>query len=326
MLWVDITNLPHARLFRRLIASRRCFVTAREHTFLHELLESMGIPFRSAGRYERTAEAKLIASAERVRELAELVMERRHEITASIAKHSVEAPRVSFGLGIPHVQLVDNEHAEKQNRLTLSLCERIVVPEATDVRELIRQGAERSRLVRFRGVFEYEHLRDFKPDPSVISGYGLKPREYVLYRPPPTGASYCPGEDLTESYLRELGRRYTLVVVPRTEAQVGGALCVRSADTLSLSYFARAVLSGGGTMTREAALMGTCSISLYSGRMLGVDRWLISEGVLFRATSPEEAVELVEAAEAGELRERAESLRERMESPLDQVERVLDSL
>ncbi len=327
MLWVDITNLPHVRLFAGMIRSRRCFVTARQHTFLLEMLRREGIEFCVAGRYERTLEGKLIASAERVRRLAELLMERRGEIRASVAKHSVEAPRVSFGLGIPHVQLVDNEHAEKQNRLFLSLCERIVTPEAVDVEELRRQGARRSRLVRFRGVFEHEHLRSFTPDSRVLERYGLKPQGYVLYRPPPVGSSYCPPGDPSGEYLRHLTKRYRVVVVPRGEAlEHRECICVQAGDTLSLSYFARAVLSGGGTMTREAALMGTCSITLYAGRMLGVDRWLISEGVLFRATTPEEAVELIESAEVEELRERAAHLRAEMQSPLEVVERTLEGL
>jgi predicted glycosyltransferase len=54
----------------------------------------------------------------------------------------------------------------------------------------------------------------------------------------------------------------------------------RALDTRSLLYYARALLGAGGTMNREAALLGTPVFGLYAGRLAALDRRLIREGRL----------------------------------------------
>jgi len=49
MLWVDITNLPHVPFFQRFIEENRCFVTARRHGFLEDMLKARGISFVRGG-------------------------------------------------------------------------------------------------------------------------------------------------------------------------------------------------------------------------------------------------------------------------------------
>jgi predicted glycosyltransferase len=51
------------------------------------------------------------------------------------------------------------------------------------------------------------------------------------------------------------------------------------------------VISGGGTMTREAAIMGVPSYSFFRGRDGMVDEALAKAGQLVLLTKPEEAAE-----------------------------------
>jgi predicted glycosyltransferase len=53
-------------------------------------------------------------------------------------------------------------------------------------------------------------------------------------------------------------------------------------DSRSLIYQADLVLGAGGTMTREAALMGVPTFSLFAGRPAAVDDWLEERGMLQR--------------------------------------------
>ena len=56
----------------------------------------------------------------------------------------------------------------------------------------------------------------------------------------------------------------------------------RAVDSRSLMAMADLVLGAGGTMTREAALLGSPTLSVFSGRAPAVDRWLVERGLLGR--------------------------------------------
>jgi predicted glycosyltransferase len=55
-------------------------------------------------------------------------------------------------------------------------------------------------------------------------------------------------------------------------------------------YAADLVVGAGGTMTREAALLGVPTLSLFRGEQPAVDRWLETHGKLRRVASPQEVV------------------------------------
>lgn len=321
MIWVDITNLPHVLFFQDFIRARRPFVTAREHAILTELLRARGISYIAVGRHGGgDVKEKLIQSARRIRRLAELLPE---EVKVGVSKHSVELPRVAFGLGLPCVQVVDNEYAEHQNRLTLPLCSKIIAPRALRVRRLLEQGAEKERITRFKGLCELAHLRDFIPGRRQIE------EDYILLRPEPSQAAYFKGEgDRTQELIDALVEAgYRVVALPRGGEAYRNVLPPPSMDALSLIYHARVFVGGGGTMNRESALLGTPAISFYPQEPLGVDRFLMRRGLLVRAEW-EEVPSLVEelAVEKQQLRKKAERLRSRLEDPIKVLEKEVDAL
>jgi uncharacterized protein len=59
-------------------------------------------------------------------------------------------------------------------------------------------------------------------------------------------------------------------------------------DSRSLVREADLMLGAGGTMTREAALMGIPTYSLFAGERPAVDRWLERHGMLRSLRSPDE--------------------------------------
>jgi predicted glycosyltransferase len=59
-------------------------------------------------------------------------------------------------------------------------------------------------------------------------------------------------------------------------------------DGLQLVYSADIVLSGGGTMNREAALLGTKTYSIFTGRKPYLDEYLQSQGRLTFINSEEQ--------------------------------------
>jgi uncharacterized protein len=51
-------------------------------------------------------------------------------------------------------------------------------------------------------------------------------------------------------------------------------------DGLNLVYWSDLVISAGGSMNREAAVLGVPAYTVFAGRMAGVDRQLIAKGEL----------------------------------------------
>jgi predicted glycosyltransferase len=97
---------------------------------------------------------------------------------------------------------------------------------------------------------------------------------------------------------RELGIQ--VVVCARTEAQElelrqryglspeKFKVSVQAVDGLSLMWFSDAVFSGGGTMVREAALLGLNVHSFFGGRIAAADEYLVSQGRLRLLREPGE--------------------------------------
>ena len=85
------------------------------------------------------------------------------------------------------------------------------------------------------------------------------------------------------------------VVLPRNEdqrhaarARAGDSLIVpdRVIDAQSLVAYADLVVSGGGTMNREAVALGTPAYTIFGGRIGAVDEGLIAAGRLRRLADP----------------------------------------
>jgi len=324
MIWIDLTNMPHARFFKGFIDRHDCLVTTREFGGLVPMLERLGIEHVVVGRHGgRDAESKIKESSMRCEGLVKLVSGRGIEV--ALSKQSVELPRVAFGLGIPCIQVVDNEHAEQQNRLSLPLASKIVVPEALDKKELAAQGAQRERILDFRGVCEASHIRDFTPDRKVTEKLGLG--DYILLRPEPQLAAYFSKGSRLEEIKREL-EDYEVVLLPRGQERLEGMRHLEDADALSLIYYARAVVGGGGTMNREAAVLGTPAISFYPQEPLGVDEFLIGEGLLHRCLDLKKVPELIGklSEEKEELRKRAKVLTASFEDPFELIEKEIEGM
>ena len=63
-------------------------------------------------------------------------------------------------------------------------------------------------------------------------------------------------------------------------------------DTLSLMKKCDLVIGAGGSMNREAAILGTPVISCYPGKLLSVDRYYIENGLMKRSTDVDEIVNM----------------------------------
>ncbi|MCD6558878.1 hypothetical protein DRN43_04130 [Thermococci archaeon] len=295
--WIDISNAPHAHFFKGIIRELEkrgyeVLVTTRKFDGLTGILDMLGIDYYVVGKHGgSTLEGKLVASVERQQKLASLIIEEKPDL--ALYKHSVEAPRVAFGLGIPSIGFVDNETAVAQNKLMLPLTSRIIHPEAIDKYDLMRSGADANTLRPIKGFAELAHIYHFTPSKEPLKELDLEKHDYIVMRPEPIKANYFNG-DAERSVLERILPMLPdmpIVLFPRTESQrrrfehfENVIMPDKPMDSLSLLYYARLMIGAGGTMNREAIALGTPTISTYPGKTLAVTRWMVKMGVKFYST------------------------------------------
>jgi uncharacterized protein len=162
-------------------------------------------------------------------------------------------------------------------------------------------------LLKYPGIKEDVYAHRFRPDPALAGELGLDPGKLVVtIRPPATEAHYhVPESDkLFEAVLDFLGKHpeVKIVLVPRNQSQAlqiralkphlfasGQAVIPdRVVDGLNLIWYSDLVISGGGTMNREAAALGVPVYSIFRGRIGAVDRYLATQGRLTLIEGPEQ--------------------------------------
>ncbi|WP_308574323.1 DUF354 domain-containing protein [uncultured Methanosphaera sp.] len=306
-IWIDIVNSPHVRFFNGIIKKLRedgheVLITARDFSNIHDLLDIFQIKYTSIGDHGVTLEEKLLSSTKRAYELANFIKDKNIDI--AITKHSIELPRVAFGLGIPNIFILDNEHAIAANKLTLPLVNKLIIPEIFDVWNTIKFGMNPNNIIRYNGTCEVTHLEDFKYNPDILDELSIKTdkKHVILMRPEPSLASYL-DTDCTKSVLTpivdELKDIAEILIIPRFKTQgeifkdIPNVHIIQPpVDTFSLMKRADLVIGAGGTMNREAALLGTDVISCYPGSQLSVDTYYINQGRMMRSKNLDEIIKL----------------------------------
>jgi predicted glycosyltransferase len=110
---------------------------------------------------------------------------------------------------------------------------------------------------------------------------------------------------------------YQVIVLPRGGERYQNAVHLENVDSLNLIYHSKAFFGGGGTMNREAAILGVPAVSFYSQELLGVDRFLIKLGLMHHTPTLDFNLEAI-LAEAG-LKKKAERIRKTFQDPFDVI-------
>ncbi len=193
-------------------------------------------------------------------------------------------------LGVPLVTMMDYEH-QPANHLSFRLARRVIVPKVFPASALRRFGARGTKVLRYDGFKEQLYLAGFRPNQDVIDQLGLaQDKIIVVMRPAPEGALYHRMANDRFDELLEIVRRRSdvdAVLLPRGmddksryAALEGVTVPDEPIDALSLLASADLTIGGGGTMTRESALIGTATYTVFIGRPAAVDAELMRLGLL----------------------------------------------
>ena len=286
--WIDSLTPKHALFFtplRQALKARNheVLVTTRRYREAVQTLQLKKIPFTIVGEHGGgTAYGKLAASAHRITKLAELINTWEPDIAVSFS--SPEAARVAFGLAIPHIAANDSPHAWRVAKLTVPLSHYVCYPWIIPRNVWTELGANRKSLAPYRALDAAAWLKDFKPNPRVLPALGLDPdRPVVLLRTEEAFAAYLMGKatdrapvvlpiikELLKSRLDAqivVSTRYGLQApILKKAFREKITILDRIVDSPSLLARSAIFVGSGGTMTVEAALLGTIAISCFPGQ------------------------------------------------------------
>ena len=296
--WIDIANSPHAPFFAPLSRELEArghgiWVTAWDRTQTLDLARRYWPDLIRVGAgASDTVIGKGTRIASRVRNLRRAAKSEGIDVALSHGSYGQILAGRSLRKRV--ITMMDYEH-QPANHLAFRIAHVVIVPESFPQSAANRYGA-RGKLVRYPGYKEEVSLANYVPDAGFRQSLGVGDEEIlVVARTPPEGALYHRhSNDLFTGALRRLaGEGVTILLSTRNEDQSkafkaiqGVTVLERAVDGANLLSAADLVLGGGGTMTREAAVMGTPTYTLFSGEPAAVDEALIKQGRLTRISDP----------------------------------------
>jgi predicted glycosyltransferase len=302
-IWIDLDNSPHVPFFQPIITTLQCLgfavgVTARDAYNVGDLLRLHGIQATTVGRhFGRHKAMKVLGLGVRAAQLLPFAARRRPCLAVS---HGSRAQMLAARLArIPSMVVADYEHVTHLTRPDWMVFPDVIPEEVTS--RLARN------VLRYPGIKEDVYAASFVPDPALAVELGLADAHVVAtVRPPATEAHYHrPESDALFAAAMALllgDPRARIVMLPRNERQKAevrdrfaaaleaGRMVVpaRAVDGLNLVWLSDLVISGGGTMNREAAALGVPVYSTFRGPIGAVDRYLASQGRLVLLTSADD--------------------------------------
>lgn len=303
--WIDLDNSPHVPFFAPILEELEhkgvaIVLTARDCYQVCGLADLMRMNYRKIGRhYGKNMLMKLAGLGVRAMQLIPIALRERPSLAISHGSRSqLIACRL---LRIPTVIIGDYEHS------TIFAFVRpncLIVPEVIPAENLEHF---RTKLLRYPGIKEDVYIARFRPDAGFRKRLGIPERKIlVTVRPPATEAHYHVPEsdELFSSVLNllEHNPEVSVIFLPRNQRQGNRLLTQRPElfasgqaqipdrvlDGLNLVWHSDLVISGGGTMNREAAALGVPVYSIFRGRIGAVDNYLAAQGRLTLVTNTEE--------------------------------------
>jgi predicted glycosyltransferase len=267
VIWFDLANSPHVMFFRPVISSIEDFdilITARDFSETVDLLRSFGMEFVLVGKHGGKGKlGKVRSMVERVWKLGEILKGKR--VALAVSHNSYDQIVASKIYRIRNITFMDYDK-QIANHLAFRLSDLVVVQEWFPQEALRYFGARRVK--RYRGLKEEMYLLDFKPDPEVPRIFNIK-RPLVFSRPPSTLSLYQKGYGIfweTLVYLKNKGA--DVRVLPRNPEDekickdLGIESLKKPVPAPQLIFWADIFVGGGGTMTREAVILGTPAYSV----------------------------------------------------------------
>ena len=247
-------------------------IFARDMTQTIPLLDILGLPYQITGRYGYTIEEKALYTLEQEKRLLDIFISDRPSLLWSDG--NVAGIRAAFHLGIPIVYSNDTPHNIPVLRLTVALARKLITPVAVPKCKWVRYGISPEDVIEFYGTQEVTWVKDYLDVDRrrVHEKYlGFEADRLIVVRNIEYYAMYSYGVKYEVNKILEKLTRYgTVAFLPRYKEDLDKIgkiknLHVIDKPVLAVELISSAdmLVSSGGTMAREAALLGIPTISFH---------------------------------------------------------------
>lgn len=297
-IWIDLDNTPHVPFFKPIIRElenrgHTIVMTARDAFQVCELANLYGLAYKKVGKhYGKNPLLKVLGLCWRSLQLLPFVI--REKPVLGLSHGSRSQILLCNLLRIPTVMIMDYEHAQTPWLLRPRW---EIIPAALSDEQL--QCKTKEKILAYEGIKEDVYAAEFKPDSSIVAQLNLNEDDIlVTIRPPANEAHYHNPESdmLFVEFMKRVCSTPGIkaVLLPRNkfqETQIrqdwpqwfkGSNVIIpkQAVNGLNLLWHSDLVVSGGGTMNREAAALGVPVYSIFRGKSGAVDRQLQNEGRL----------------------------------------------
>jgi predicted glycosyltransferase len=268
----DINHPAQVHLFRNAIAEleahgHETYVTSRHKEVTVDLLDAFEIdhePLSVKGTSVPSLARELL-----VREVRMLSVARQFDPDAIVGRPSPAPAHVSSIVGCPFVAVMDTHFDSSTIRrlyqsVTFPCVDAICVPRGFD----LSIGADKRRDLDFQEL-SYLHPRYFEPDAEVLRDQGIDPQSpYFVVRMAGWDAHHDVGHEglspeavrALVSFLSDRGTVYISAENGVPADLAAHELPTRPEDVHQVLYFADLYVGDSGTMSSEAAILGTPAI------------------------------------------------------------------
>lgn len=300
---VDLANSPHVLFFYPIIKElegqgHQVIITARDFAQTVPLIKKLDLKANVIGRHQgRSIIRKALGLLYRSSRLFLFGLKQKPMV--ALSHNSNDLAVAAYLLRIPHIMFHDYEFATIAHRLNSRFVTRLLFPEPVNTKKLERMYGTKNKFINYPGLKEQVYLPGWDFDSEIRKNIGVSEGEIMaVVRTPAEFALYHRfRNELFIECLEYLKRQPVKVVMltrdrkqerrlklsypqfyyPRTV--LDGPSLVRAADF---------VVSAGGTINREAAVLEVPAYTVFAGKIGDVDKFLIEKGKLKMIRRPED--------------------------------------
>ena len=292
-IWFDLSNSPHINMFHDLIRElesdgHEIIITSRPLANTVQLLDQRGLKHTVIGEhYGKNIYKKIFGYPIRVLQLRKFLAPLKPDL--AISQSSFHSPIVAKLLGIPSIYTNDNEHA-MGNKPAFIFASKILIPENLAIEKIAKLGVNAKKITQYPGVKEGIYLWSKGERIQQKRKENTDKTIKIFIRPEPQTAQYYKGkENFLDEMLLTLQHKYKICVLTRDNQQYihykqdkFDKLNVpdKPIDFETIATECTIFIGAGGSMTRELAILGIPTISVYQDELLDVDGYLLEKKLM----------------------------------------------
>ena len=290
-IWIDFINTPQVNFFEPIIeglsAQGHSFIlTCRDSSNTVQILKQKKWEFTIIGeKAEKGLVNKLISFPNRIRKLVNFLKNQKIDVAAG--QSSFYLPLAAKIIGVPSLYTNDNEHA-LGNIPAFLFANKVILPENYPIQKALKQGASTKKTSLYPGIKEGIYL--WKKGEEINRHRQESKPKTIFIRPEPQTAQYYNGKtNFLDNLLIELKDNFNITLLVREKNQFehytssqfkGITVPEKPLDFTTIAKDCLLFVGAGGSMTREMALIGLPTISVYQGDLLSVDKFMIDKNYM----------------------------------------------